>query len=781
MSMPPEDGSVPQEDFQPFTLGRYQVLAPLGSGGMARVFLAEQRGVGGFAKRVVIKQIHDQLATNERFVKMFVDEANISVNLKHANVVQVLELQQEGRNLFMVLEFVDGTDLNTMFNALVDNGQQMPLDLAIFVVNQALAGLAHAHAAKGPDGQPLNLIHRDVTPGNVLLSRSGEVKLSDFGVARAAGRMTQTVVGEVKGKYSYMAPEVMQGDAYDQRSDIFGAGVVLWEALTTRPLFRGKSDFHVMEQVLRGPIHPPSVFNPAVPKELDAVVLQALERDVEKRFQSSRTFKRALGAFMPDDDPDALAEKLAALVSQYGPPISLPPPSPAPRSISVPVMPAAAPASSSGSSPPTPAPPSTPPPPRASTPPSPAPAAPAPADDDFFSTLDVPPPAPAPAPVPLPHTTPPRGMAASSVSDQELDAVAAAFEAGVSGETELPILEPEPGPRASAPAEPPITTLLRPPAPGEPAFQAQLGADKRVHGPISTASTLAILQRRDLTPADKLGVFRGPLVPLGEVGRLLMLDHLVKATVSNNPPTAVGTVRDQGVARLLTGLTLRRQTGVLLLRSDPTGNRAAVYLHEGALQYSFVPDPNEHLLALFLRHQAQGLAVLPQILTLVLRDRLPLPRVMAKVAQLSGARITMAVGSLSRDRLVNALAWEDCRFAFFPGVKDPYELPPGNEPLLASLPPVFARLHSVAEIHERAMRLVERPLALAVADPKLVADMGVQPEAELLHQALSASPRLRDSWARMAPPGSREENRLKLTLVLLEQCGALLERTPTRA
>ena len=295
------DGAVPEQPFTPFALGRYRVLMPLGQGGMARVYLAEQRGVGGFTRRVVIKQILEQHAANDRFVRMFVDEANIAVNLQHPHIVQVLELGQENEALFMVLEWVDGVDLNTLFNLLVEKGMTMPVDLALMVTSNVLGGLIHAHAAKGPDGQPLNLIHRDITPGNVLLSRTGDVKLSDFGVARATGRMTQTVVGEVKGKYSYMAPEVMQGDAYDQRSDVWGMGVVCWESLTTRPMFRGKSDFHVMEAVLRGPLHAPSTFNPGVPKALDAVVMQALERDVSRRFESARAFRKALAPLMPKD------------------------------------------------------------------------------------------------------------------------------------------------------------------------------------------------------------------------------------------------------------------------------------------------------------------------------------------------------------------------------------------------------------------------------------------------------------------------------------------------
>jgi len=628
----------------------------------------------------------------------------------------------------------------------------MPVDLALMVTSNVLGGLIHAHAAKGPDGQPLNLIHRDITPGNVLLSRTGDVKLSDFGVARATGRMTQTVVGEVKGKYSYMAPEVMQGDAYDQRSDVWGMGVVCWESLTTRPMFRGKSDFHVMEAVLRGPLYAPSTFNPGVPKALDAVVMQALERDVSRRFESARAFRKALAPLMPKDDLESLAEKLAELVSRFHQPVHLP-------ASNIPVTDpalrlAAKPANAS--QPPAPA-------GRASSLP-----APAPAPAGRASTPPAPAPVPAPAPTPAPSSPRPDWLqdALAGAPEEALEEGAAAFDA---------LFNPEAAGAGPAPvAVPEGSLVMEPPPVGEPGFYAVMGADRQNVGPVSVRSAAAILQRPWGHPTDKLGLAANQLLPLAEVGRLLLLDHLVKLPVPAQKPNRSGTL-DEGIPRLLLDLSTTKGTGLLTLSWGPQ-DAVAAFLVEGHLQYAFQADPTNHLLALFVQHQQRGLAMLPQILAMVMRDRMPLTRAMAKVAQLSGARITQAVATLARDRVGRALVREGVQYAFYPGAQAPYELPMNRDPLLALLPFVMGQVLRPQELATTMATLLDRPMELTGDSARVGADLGLSVEVQALRQALGGQSTLRPSWNRLVAPGSPDEARWMVTLVLLRDCGLLKER-----
>jgi|GEM_PF-1006384 len=790
----------PAEEFHPFKLGRFAVLAPLGQGGMAKVYVAEYHGVGGFARRVVIKQIHEQHAANDRFVKMFVDEANIASNLMHPNVVQVLDLQQDGPNLYMVLEYVDGLDLNSLFNTMVAAGQKVPVDVALLVAKEVLSGLEHAHGATGPDGQPLNLIHRDITPGNVLLGRHGQVKLSDFGVARAVGRMTQTVVGEVKGKYSYMAPEVMQGDPYDQRSDVFGAGVVLWEALTTRPLFRGKSDFHVMEAVLRGPLYPPSTFNPDLPPGLDAVVMQGLERQMDARFQSARAFRRALQPLMARLDLDAAQERLAALVDRFGPPSNS---SVTPRPSSMPALsesgtpPPALPAGPNTPTPAVTAPPLVPSGPSAvekrrssgkmaavaSAPPEP-PAFPAPPHSDprWEDALGMGSPGPLADALPIP--TPSEGPRAATAGMMPVGPPPA-FPQSPPAPTAPPPPAPAPPaaalppPVTSSPALPPVAPPVnpawtQPPAPGEPSFYVVVGPDRANLGPISTLSIIAVMQRTDGLSTDRVGVSPQALLPLGEAGRLLMLDHLVKPPQPAVPPSMQGQLKDLGVVRLLMTLATQRASGVLMLNAAQ--GAMAVYTADGCLQYAYLADPTHHLLSLFVTHQPNGMALLPQIISNVLRERISLPRVMAKAANLSASRVTAAVGALCRERFIHGLQWDACAYAFHPGIASPYELLPSRESVLTVLAPAISRLLGPRELSIQAQKMVDRSLDFSSVDPALVGEMGLKGEVDQLKGLLANASTLRPGMGRVAPPGSPEETRLNTALVVLAQCGMLRDR-----
>lgn len=283
-----------ERDVLPRRYGKYELLERIGEGGMAEAYRARLPGAAGFEKIVVIKRILPHLAESPRFVKMFVNEAKLASRIQHQNVVQVFELDQSpDGELYMVLEHVAGLDLRAILELAAERVLRLPLWFSVYTLHRVLSGLAHAHELIDEAGEPLAIIHRDVTPSNVFVSWLGDVKIADFGVAKAIGSVEvdatdTTLRGQLKGKLSYAPPEQIHGEELDARADVFSAGVVLWECLTQRRLFGGRADFETMLAICEEPRTPPSAFNPAVPPELDAIVLRALERDREHRHDSAR-------------------------------------------------------------------------------------------------------------------------------------------------------------------------------------------------------------------------------------------------------------------------------------------------------------------------------------------------------------------------------------------------------------------------------------------------------------------------------------------------------------
>lgn len=301
-------------EFSPFSLGRYQVVAPLGAGGMARVYLGELYGAAGFARPLVIKLIHDMHAENPRFVNMFIEEANLCAHLDHTNIARVHALEEDHGRMYMVMEYLDGGDVQNLMAALPG---QLEVHLALYVMWSVARGLAHAHTAVSSSGAALRITHRDISPANVLLSSTGDVKITDFGVAKALGRRSDTQHGEVKGKLAYMAPEILGGGAVDQRCDLFSAGVMLWELLTGTRLFDAATDLNVMRAVLDMPIPAPSTLNPEVSPAVDALAMRAVERQPDRRFQTAAEMADALHSAMLPRVPKKLAADLAALVKTH--------------------------------------------------------------------------------------------------------------------------------------------------------------------------------------------------------------------------------------------------------------------------------------------------------------------------------------------------------------------------------------------------------------------------------------------------------------------------------
>ncbi len=273
--------------------GRYQLLKKLASGGMGQIFLARAAGERGFEKLLVIKRILPHLAEDEEFITMFFDEARIAARLNHPNIVQIFDLGEVDGSYYLAMEYVAGEDLRRLSRHARSEGQPLPLGALCRIVADAAAGLDYAHKAKDAHG-PLNLVHRDVSPQNVLVGFDGAVKLIDFGVAKAAGRAQHTATGILKGKYAYMSPEQAEGEEIDHRSDVFALGIVFWEVLTGKRLFKGDTDVMTMRLVKDCAVPPPSRVEPSLPKAVDALVLKALAKHRDHRYPDAKAFQLAI-------------------------------------------------------------------------------------------------------------------------------------------------------------------------------------------------------------------------------------------------------------------------------------------------------------------------------------------------------------------------------------------------------------------------------------------------------------------------------------------------------
>ncbi|MBN2360422.1 MAG: serine/threonine protein kinase, partial [Deltaproteobacteria bacterium] len=261
-------------NFKPHWFGEYELLKPLGVGGMAEVYLARTVRSKGFQKIVVVKRLLPQYAPDPHYVQMFIQEAKLTVQLQHANIVQIFSLEEHAGQPFIAMEYVHGKDLLRVLGRAREKNADLPIEFSVHCIAEMLKGLGYAHNASGPHG-PLNLVHRDVTPSNIFISFEGDVKLGDFGVAHC---VDSSQAKRVLGKLSYLAPEVIAGDRADARSDIYGAGVVLWETLALRPLFRANHEGELIMQILNRTPGPPSAHNARVPHDLDAIAARALAK-----------------------------------------------------------------------------------------------------------------------------------------------------------------------------------------------------------------------------------------------------------------------------------------------------------------------------------------------------------------------------------------------------------------------------------------------------------------------------------------------------------------------
>ncbi len=303
--------------------GKYYLLDRIGVGGMAEVFLAVAMGPEGFQRRLVIKRMLPHLSRDRAFVKMFIDEAKLSGLLSHPNLVQIFEFGQIDESFFIAMEHVHGETLLAVKQKLGDMQRQAPVGATLAITRDVCRGLDYAHSLEGPSGAPLGIVHRDISPSNLMLSFHGGVKILDFGIARITEelRETKTQAGTVKGKVSYMSPEQLRMEPVDGRSDVFSVGIVLHEMLTGRRLFKSHNEYGGARLVMEAPIAPPSTINPEVPPSVDPIVLRALERNKDARY--------ATAGEMADDLDKALQEMRASPDEPRKLLVSLFPPGPA--------------------------------------------------------------------------------------------------------------------------------------------------------------------------------------------------------------------------------------------------------------------------------------------------------------------------------------------------------------------------------------------------------------------------------------------------------------------
>ncbi|MEZ4318997.1 MAG: serine/threonine-protein kinase [Myxococcota bacterium] len=296
----------------PQQFGDYHLLEKIATGGMAEVWRARAYGLAGFEKILVIKKVLDSLASDDEFIKLFIDEARIAVQLLHVNIVQVFDLGEVNGHYYMAMEYVHGQDLARLV-ARSRNLGAFPIPLTLFIISEVLKALSFAHARTDEEGTPLHIVHCDISPQNVLVSYSGEVKITDFGISRAAFQ-AKNLHEVIRGKYAYMAPEQVDGKALDGRTDLFSLGVVFFELLTGRRLFKAKTRDETIARVRRADVPSPRTYRPEISEDLEAIVLKSLRALPDDRYDNAGEMLEAIGVLMVQEGHRATNNDLAAFV-----------------------------------------------------------------------------------------------------------------------------------------------------------------------------------------------------------------------------------------------------------------------------------------------------------------------------------------------------------------------------------------------------------------------------------------------------------------------------------
>jgi eukaryotic-like serine/threonine-protein kinase len=303
-------------EFKPRPFARYFLIDKVAVGGMAEVFKAIFLGVHQFEMQLILKRILPHLSKDEKFVEMFINEAKIYVELRHHNIVQIYDFSQFQQQYFIALEHVSGKDVKQLLMRLTENQKQIPMEIAVYIGHEICKGLDYAHNKKDRDGKPLGIVHRDLTPANILLSYSGEVKIADFGIAKARFNTIDSKTGKLKGKYEYMSPEQARGEDVDARSDVFAVGILLYEMLTGCRLFKTGSDIDTLKKVKAVDIQEPIQINNRISPRLNQIVMRCLHPSKVARFQEASSLQQALLDFLLPTSLSATEKRLSVLLSK---------------------------------------------------------------------------------------------------------------------------------------------------------------------------------------------------------------------------------------------------------------------------------------------------------------------------------------------------------------------------------------------------------------------------------------------------------------------------------
>ena len=650
-----------QENFTPHWFGRYALVRLLGTGGMAEVFLARVHGARGFEKIVVLKRILPRLNRHAKYVELFVDEAKRLAQLQHNNIVQVMDFDEYEGWPFLVMEYVHGKDLRQVFCRSRERGIVPTCEFAVYCVTEILKGLVSTHGLKNQDGTTANLLHRDVTPDNVLVSYAGEVKLGDFGVAHLVGQVDPR---ELRGKLPYSAPEALQNTQVDRRADVFSAGVVLWESLTGINCFEGDTLGQMAQHIRDTPAPPPSLHNAAIPPELDRIVLKAIERDRDKRYDSAQEFDDALVDFIYTHglrcEQRRISEVMQSLFGEESRPLELPPAPPRPGSPEQPLVP----------------------PPVASAPPG---------QNAHGGTL-----------------ADDAGRDESSVDGLWLDP----DDDSISDLVERITSPLRPVPRLSA-----IGPAL------DPARIAALDSSNdweevtsverfnvwfrdRVEPVALDVEQLTSHLAADASAVAGVGTQTRPAIALAQLGHLLYWDSLLDLPIPDEPPLAEASLGDVSVTRLWWSLTVRRLTGLVLLEDGTRSQRRLLVLKEGVPLYVYSNEAQDGALAIAHRRQLFSPSVLYEAVSLVIEQRLFLDQALLKCASIgdpAAAReaVRRAFAAILLMRIRPTLRWSSGRFCIFPDVQRAQHLAWKMPALLSSLLPAVRHSFALSELEQR--------------------------------------------------------------------------------
>ena len=582
-------------------LGKYELLELIGAGGMAEIYKARLSGLGGFEKILVVKKILPHYASNRSFVKMLIAEAKLCSALQHANIVQIFELGEVDENPYIAMEYVHGRDLLKLLSRRTKMGERLPIELCLFIVAEVCKGLAYAHDATDNRGNPLKIIHRDVSPSNVIISYNGEVKITDFGVAKASlEQEQQTRPGVLKGKLGYMSPEQVTGRDFDHRSDIFSLGIILYEAITLKRLFLGKTDLDTLINIRDVRIEPKFKRHEYIPEAVKDILRKALAKDPAERYQSALEFHDAVTDFLFENRQRItngdLARQMREMFPEVGtaltaarphtspgrsvepsapvtvPPVTSPSGVPRPnhsaRRVEAPPMPETSPSTVL---------PEPPPPPGldelASSPGIPAEAQPPP--------LDEPTPTGRPARPERPRgrvAVPMEDVTSRSRADERSGAYAFRGAETHTGNFVLRPAEDEDDVEASGPeALTPVGWGVGETGLHEATFRLR-GTDGHVFGPVSFANLVNLMKNRSITEGELVSINDAEWVPVGQISPLRRMFPEFFGR-SRHKPLYEGPVNHLMVPRLVYQIAVNRNSGVLKLSRGTTAKE--VYFKRG--------------------------------------------------------------------------------------------------------------------------------------------------------------------------------------------------------